>query len=153
MIDLSEGTKPKSDQLNADDLIGGPMTIEVTEVKDTGADQQRYWVHFVGDNGKPWKPCKSMLRVLVHLWGKDGTAYSGRRLTLFCDPTVTFGPDTTGGIRISHMSDIAQDTTVPLTVKRGKKKPYHVRKLASEKPKQVAQETSTKQPGNIASAA
>lgn len=138
MIDLSEGIKPKSDQLNADDLIIGPRTITVTSVRDTGQSEQRFWIHFEGDDGKPWKPCKSMLRVLVKMWGVDGAKYAGRSLTLFCDPTVTFGRDTPGGIRISHMSDIDDDTTIALTVKRGKKAPYQVRKLTVEQKKDAA---------------
>jgi hypothetical protein len=33
MLDLSDTIAPKSDQLNADDLIGGPRTITITGIK------------------------------------------------------------------------------------------------------------------------
>ena len=35
MIDMSETIKPKSNQLNADDLMAGPMTIKITDVQKT----------------------------------------------------------------------------------------------------------------------
>lgn len=128
MVDLSTTIEPKSDQTNADDLVGGPRTIKITRVSKGSADQP-ITINFEGDNGRPYKPCKSMRRLLVKLWGKDGDQYVGRSLTLFCDPTVTFGGDAVGGIRISHLSHIEQDETLMLTVTRGKKKPYQVRKL------------------------
>lgn len=140
MVDLAKTIEPKSDQTNADDLLGGPRTIEITGVV-AGPIDQPIWISYANDKGRPYKPCKSMRRLLVHMWGGDGDKYAGRSLTLFCDPTVTFGPDAVGGIRISHMSDIARDETVMLTASRGKKKPYQVRRLEAPKP--------TKQPGNI----
>ena len=74
-----------------------------------------------------------MRRVLVAMWGSEGSAYIGRRLTLYCDKEITFGPDKTGGIRISHASDIAETVEIALTVKRGKRKPFRVEPLAAEK--------------------
>ena len=38
-IDISKTIAPKSDQLNADDLIAGPKTITVTGVKLVAEDQ------------------------------------------------------------------------------------------------------------------
>lgn len=61
MIDLTATIKPKSDQLNADDLIAGPKTITVTGVKLVAEDQP-VAISFHGDDGKPYKPCKSMRR-------------------------------------------------------------------------------------------
>lgn len=124
---------PKSDQLNSDDLIGGPRTIAITNVtvKDTG--EQRVSIHFEGDNGKPWKPCKSMCRVLVALWGSDGKKYVGRRLTLFRDPSVKWAGMAVGGIRISEMSDIDKPMTLALTETRGKRAPFVVKPLTASK--------------------
>lgn len=133
MIDLSKTIEPSGQQLNADDLIAGPRTITVTGASEGGSKDQPILIHYEGENGRPYKPCKSMRRLLVKMWGKDGDAYAGRALTLFCDPTVTFGPDAVGGIRISHMSHIERDETMMLTASRGKKKPYQVRKLMAKK--------------------
>jgi hypothetical protein len=119
---------PKSDQLNADDLIGGPRTITVSEVRITG-DEQPVSIHFEGDNGKPYKLCKSMRRVLVNVWGADAKAYIGRSMTIYRDEKVVFGGVAVGGIRISHMSDITKDVTMALTATRANRKPYTVKPL------------------------
>lgn len=132
-MNLSTTIIPKSDQLNADDLITGPRTIKVTAV-EAGSAEQPVSIRYEGDNGRPYKPGKSMRRVLVAMWGSDGGAYVGRRLTLYCDKTITFGPDTTGGIRISHASDIEDSVEIALTVKRGKRKPFRVDPLPAEQP-------------------
>lgn len=132
--DLAATIAPKSDQLNADDLIAGPITITITGVKVSPGDEQPASIHFEGDNGKPFKACKSMRRLLVMLWGANGAAYKGRRLTLYRDPSVRFGSDEVGGIRISHMSHIDGPKTVALTATRGRRKPYTVKPLATQTP-------------------
>lgn len=131
-MNLSSSIIPKSDQLNADDLIAGSLTIKITAV-ESGSAEQPVLIRYEGDNGRPYKPGKSMRRVLVAMWGSEGSAYIGRRLTLYCDKEITFGPDKTGGIRISHASDIAEPVEIALTVKRGKRKPFRVEPLAAER--------------------
>lgn len=127
-MNLSSTIIPRSDQLNADDLLSGPRTITITSV-DAGNKEQPILIHYEGENGRPYKPGLSMRRVLVAMWGSEGSAYVGRSLTLYCDPSITFGPDTTGGIRISHATDITCAITIALTVKRGKRKPFTVEPL------------------------
>lgn len=134
MTDLARTIIPKSDQLNADDLIAGPRTITITQVRGNEDADQPIAIHFEGDDRKPYKPCKSMRRVMVHCWGADGNAYAGRRLTLFCDPNVVFGGIKVGGIRISHMSDIDREITMALTATRAQRKPFTVRPLTSSRP-------------------
>lgn len=120
---------PKSDQLNADDLIGGQAkTIKITKVSILSGDQP-VSLNYEGDNGKPFKPCKSMRRVLVTVWGSDGNAYIGRSMTLYRDDKVKFGGAEVGGIRISHMSDITEPMTMALTATRAQRKPYTVKPL------------------------
>jgi len=131
MTDLSMTIAPKSDQLNADDLIGGATkTITITKVSLLGEADQPIAINFQGDNGKPYKPCKSMRRLLVHVWGKDGNSYVGRSLTLFRDEKVKFGGLDVGGIRISHMSHIDSPVTMALTATKASRKPYTVKPLA-----------------------
>ncbi|MCP4548417.1 MAG: hypothetical protein GY835_18315, partial [bacterium] len=128
--DLSRTIEPKSDQLNSDDLFTGPRTIAITCVSAQASSvEQPVAINFEGDGGKPWKPCKSMRRVLVHAWGSDGNKYSGRRLTLYRDPNVMFGGIQVGGIRISHLSHIDADVTMPLTVSRAQRTPFTVKPL------------------------
>jgi hypothetical protein len=125
MVDLSSTIKPKSDQLNADDLIAGPLTIEITDVTSRAGDQP-IAISFKNDGGKPYLPCKSMRRVLVQVWGNDGKTYVGKHLTLIRDPKVTWAGAEVGGIRISHMSHIKDKITMSLTANKSTRKPYTV---------------------------
>jgi len=131
---LSDTIVPKSDQLNADQLLGGSMTITVTDVRRGQSDDQPVIVHYQGDEGRPYKPCKTMRKVLIFAWGDDGHAWIGRSMTLYNDPDVKFGGVKVGGIRISHMSDIDADLALSLTATRGKRKPFTVKRLAPVAP-------------------
>jgi hypothetical protein len=134
-VDMAAFTAPKSDQLNADDLIGGPRTITVTGVRaNAGSAEQPVDISYEGDNGKPYKPCKSMRRVMVHIWGADARNYVGRSMTLYCDPNVQFGGMKVGGIRISHMSHIDKTQTMALTATRAKRAPFTVHPLVMPVP-------------------
>ncbi len=130
MIDISGTVAPKSDQLNADDLIAGPRTITVTSVRLVAEDQP-VAIHYAGDDGKPYKPCKSMRRVLVRAWGADASKYVGRIMTLYLDESVRFGGAAVGGIRISHMSDISGPLTMALTATRAVKKAFTVKPISA----------------------
>jgi hypothetical protein len=129
-MNIAETIEPKSDQLNADDLIARTLTIKVTAVKGTGDKDVPVAINFEGDKDKPYKPCKSMRRVLVSLWGGNkNQEYIGRSMTLYRDDSVKFGGIAVGGIRISHLSDIENDISLMLTVSRTSRKPYPVKKL------------------------
>lgn len=131
MIDLSNTIQPKSDQLNADDLIAGTLLLEITNVRVSQGDQP-ISIDYVGGQGRPYKPCKSMRRVLITLWGKDGEKYIGRKLVVFNDKNVKWAGKAVGGIRISHMTDIAKDERIMLTETRGKRVSYTIQKLETE---------------------
>lgn len=129
MNDMRPTIIAKSDQLNSDDLIGRTLTIRITKV-EVRMDEQPVSVCYEGDNGKPYKPGKSMRRVLVKAWGPDASVYVGRSLTLYRDDKVKFGGLDVGGIRISHMSHIPSEMTMALTVTRAQRKPFTVKPLA-----------------------
>jgi hypothetical protein len=131
-MDVSETTAPRSDQQNFDDYIGGPKTVTVASVK-AGSAEQPVEIHLTEFPGRPFKPSKSMRRVLVAAWGSDSAAYVGRQMTLFGDPSVKFGGIAVGGIRISHLSHIPKPLTVSLTVTRGKRAPFIVQPLTPPK--------------------
>jgi len=122
--DLRDTIVPKSNQLNADDLLGGPITVRVTAVR-RGERDQPVAVHIDGGH-QPFMPSKSMRRVLIAAWGKDGSAWVGRSMTLYRDPEVVFGGVRVGGIRISHLSHMDERLVLPLMVTRGQRKPYTV---------------------------
>lgn len=129
MIDMIKTVEPKTDQLNADSLIGGAKTIKITGVKLCAEPEQPIAISYEGDGGKPYKPCKSMRRVLICVWGGDGNKFIGRSLTLYRDEKVLFGGQAVGGIRISHMSDISAPVTMALTASKSARKPYTVQPL------------------------
>lgn len=139
-MDMTQFTLAKGQQVNADDLISGPRTINITRVSgNEGNKEQPVAVFFEGDDGKPFMPCKTMRRLMVAAWGPDASTYAGRSLTLYRDPTVKFGGMEIGGVRISHMSHIDADMKVALTSTRGKRGMVHVKPLrVAEKPTQVS---------------
>lgn len=128
-MDLRNTIISKSDQLNAIDLIAGNRTIKIRDVKEGDSEQQPVSIYFDGDDNKPYKPCLSMRRLLVQVWGHEGKSYIGKSMTLFLDPAVKWAGVEVGGIRISHVSDIDAPKDVLLTVAKGKRRPFTVQPL------------------------
>jgi hypothetical protein len=129
-LDLSESIVPRSDQINADDLIGGPITVTVRDVRKGAAEQPFDFMLLETD--RAYRPSKTMRRLIVAAWGPDATAYAGRRLTLYREPSIKFGGQTVGGIRISHMSHIPRRFEEKLQTARGKREAFTVEPLPDE---------------------
>ena len=145
MVDMSNFIAPRSDQLNADDLIAGPLSITISKVRASeGTPDQPVEVHIEGSN-KPYKPCKSMRRVMVSLWGADASQYVGRSMTLYRDPEVQFGGMKVGGIRIGEMSHIDKDAQLVLTASKTKRAPFVVKKMKA----QVSREPVREEPAAL----
>jgi hypothetical protein len=134
-MNIGETIQPKSDQLNADDLIGGSKTIKISQIKVYDREVQPVEISYEGDEGKPYKPSLGMRRVLVQLWGQDEQVYIGRSLTLYRNDSVKFGGYEVGGIRISNASDIKEPTRVLETVAKGKRQPITINPLKIAKKK------------------
>ena len=128
-MDLSSTIIPRSDQLNADDLMAGPRTVTIVQVVEGSTEQPVNIITAEYGKERPYKPSKSMRRVLVAAWGPEASAYAGRRLTIYRDPTIKFGGDEVGGIRISHLSHIDKPMKIALMIARGKRAPYVVQPL------------------------
>lgn len=120
--DLRSTVLPKSTQLNADQLVVGPMDLTITEVT-VGADiKQPIAVHYENEAGRPFMPCLSMRRVLIAAWGHDATHWIGKSLRVYNDTSVRFGGEETGGVRISHMTDIpGKRIELKLSASKGKR--------------------------------
>jgi hypothetical protein len=136
-MDISDTIAPKSDQLNAEDLLSGERTFTVTEVRVTDSPEQPvsvYLAEFPAD--RPWKPSKTSRRVLIMGWGNKSAEYAGKRITLYRDPEIKFGGDKVGGIKIRAMSHLPNNKrmAVALTVARGKRAPYVVEPLPEVAP-------------------
>jgi hypothetical protein len=135
MSTLAEALAPKSDQLNADDLIPGPRVLKVTAARITKEDRAtKIVLNFEGDNGKPWKPCKTMGRAMVMAWAiAEPEQLVGKMVRVYRDPEVKFGDQgAVGGIRISHMSHIDKPVNMKLTVSQGKKALFTFHPLVTE---------------------
>lgn len=132
-LDISHTIVSKSDQLNADQLLGGPITITVSAIRIAEGDQPVV-IQYHNDNGRPYKPCLSMRKILAFAWGTDASQWVGRSITLYNDPEVMFGGKKVGGIRISHLSHIKGDITASITVTRGKKREMTIKKLQQQQP-------------------
>lgn len=132
MSDMSAVIAPKSDQINADDLIAGDITITITAVKVSPGQEQPVSMEFAG-SPKVFRPCKSMCRVMVAAWGADAKAYVGKSLTLYRDPKVKWGGMEVGGIRIRAMSHIERDMTMMLSESKANRKPFRVAVLQAPK--------------------
>jgi hypothetical protein len=131
-MDLTESIAPKSDQLDAVDLLAGPRTFTIERVSKHNAEQP--FNFHLAEFPRVWRPGKSMRRVIVAAWGPDATKYAGQRVTLYCDSSVQFGGELVGGSRISHMSGIDKPLRLPLLVKRGKSAVFTVQPLPDVAP-------------------
>lgn len=124
VIDFSDIIIAKSDQLNASD-IAGSLTIKIVDAKKAATSDQPLSIFYEGGGNKPWKPCKTMRRVMGNIWGSP-IDLKGRSVTLICDPKVTWGGAEVGGIRITHMSHIDKQIDLPVRVSKHKVEKYTV---------------------------
>jgi len=139
MMDMASVIQPKSDQINADDMIGGPITVTIEAVNISPGTEQPVSIRLKGTS-KVYRPCKSMSRVMVQAWGADASKYVGRSMTLYRDPKVKWGGLEVGGIRISHMTGIDSPITMMLTQTQKQRAPFKVQPLPAPSPQQTATE-------------
>lgn len=140
-LDFADAIKPKSNQLNADDLVAGPITVQITDARRGNAEQPIVLV--LNGGHQPWKPCKTSLRLIAACTGTTkASALVGRWVRLYCDPSVRFGGQTVGGIRMNGMSGISKPVRANLTYTRGKKKEHVVHPIeAPSAPTKVSGDT------------
>ncbi len=137
-MNISETIIPKSDQLNADDLINKTMVITVTDAKAGPADQP---VHIVyeGCGERVYKPNKTMRKILACCWGPETDKWLGQSMKLEHDPDVKWGGAPVGGIVISSLTDIAASRRLSLNASRGKKKEYVIEVLSVDTAKKIVE--------------
>ena len=132
MLDVSSTILSKSDQLNASDLIGNEMILTVSNVNLVSSPDQPMVINWEGDEGRAYKPCKSMRRVLVGLWGKDASQWIGRSIGVYNEPTVKWAGKEEGGIRIKSLSHIDKNKSVTTSESKHKKTTYLISALQVE---------------------
>ena len=134
MADVGFAMEAKSDQLNALDIAGYEPVIRIRGVT-VAAGEQPVCVHYDGDNNRPWKPSKGMIRILAAAWGRDSDAWVGKFAQIYCDPSVIYAGQPVGGIRIRALSDIdKRGMTFTITINRKKREPYPVAWLDTQRP-------------------
>lgn len=123
--DISRFIVPKSDQLNAEDFIGGPRVFTIVDVKVRETPEQPVSVIFAG-GFRPWKPCKTTMRILSIAWGTDASNWIGKSVRLYRDPSVLWAGKPEGGIRIAALSHMRAPLEERLSVKKGQRAPVRV---------------------------
>lgn len=134
--DITDTLAPKSDQLDAIDLMGKPprvFTITKVDVKADPTADQPVSVH-LAEFPRVWRPNVSMRRVLGYCWGTKSSAWVGRQVELYCEDGVKFGNDVTGGTRISRLSHIDGPKKVPLLLSKGRSGSWKVDPLPDAAP-------------------
>ena len=126
----------KTDQLNYEDFLGGVTRIVTVAGVKAGTKEQQYDI-VLEDDQRVWRPAVTVLKLLVEAWGDDATEWGGRRAQLYGDPTIMFGRDRVGGIRVSHLSHISKPVIASLTETRGKRKVHTVQPLVDAPPTPV----------------
>jgi len=116
--------EPRSDQINADDLVGGPRIVTVSGVRP-GTAEQKYDI-LLENETRVWRPPLTVLRLLIAAWGDEASAWTGRRAELYRDASVKFGSDAVSGIRVSRLSHLDKPLNIALTSTRGKRTKHHV---------------------------
>ena len=117
--EVVKSIEPDSTQINAEDAIGGPLTVTVDRVS-RGSKEQPINIHLAGYD-RVYRPCKTCRRILIAIWSDDAATWRGQQMTLFCDPDIKYGGLKVGGLRISHASGLKEPRTFLLTKSRGHK--------------------------------
>lgn len=139
MPDVSAAIAPKSQQLDNIELRGkGPQIFTITDVDVCETLDQPLIVH-LAEFPRPWKPGKTMGRVLAECWGLDSDNWIGRRVELFADESIKFGNDTPGGTRISRVSDIDGPKSAAILLGQGRPGLYKVTPLPPTAPERPTQ--------------
>src|SRR5699024_7210082 len=119
--------EPRSDQINYEDFVGGSRVYTIAGVR-VGTAEQKYDIGLQGEE-RVWRPPLTVLRTLIACWGDDATVWQGRQAELYGDPSIRFGKDAVGGIRIKSLSHLDEPKTVTVTVARGKRQKITIQPL------------------------
>jgi hypothetical protein len=135
--DVTPALAAKSDQLNAAD-IAQPIVFRVTKVTVRHGEDQPIAIYHDHDPARPYKPCKTMARLLAKLWGTQANMWVGGLIRVYNDAGVKWGGVAVGGIRINGMSRIRGTQTLQLTATRGKWQAWTVHEIKDDAPAKTA---------------
>lgn len=131
-IDISDTLLANSNQLNAADIMGGDVTVQIISAHRHVDEKQPFSLRVTG-GFKPWYPCKTVRRILAEVWGADASKYVGRWVRLYREPTVVYAGEEVGGIRVNGLSDIPGNVKISLKERKvGKPSVYHISRIAPQ---------------------
>ena len=118
--ELQQCAAAKSDQIDADNLIGG-ITMDVTiKAVQRGPSNEQPLQLVLEETEKFYRPSKTYRRALIGCFGDEPSNWIGKRLRLVRNPDTMFGGVKVGGVEVSHAS-IEAPMVFMLQAKRGKK--------------------------------
>lgn len=118
--ELTKCAEAKSDQIDADNLIGG-ITMDVTiKAVQRGPSNEQPLQLVLEETDKFYRPSKTFRRALIGCFGDEPANWIGQRLRLIRNPDTMFGGVKVGGVEVSHAS-ISAPMVFMLQAKRGKK--------------------------------
>lgn len=139
-LDVSHTIVAKSDQLNAVDLTQSETIVNIIDVKVSEKNNdQPVSIHLSGYDGRPYKPCLSMRRILVNAWGKDAGTWIGQSMAIYCENSVRWAGKDVGGIRISKLTGISKEVSAPIAINRSLREIYTVYPLEVVQPDWAAE--------------
>lgn len=114
--------KPDTDFFGGQDLpnLQAEMTVTIKsyaiEKIKTQSGTTKKGVLYFEENIKPLIVNKTKLKPLVSAFGFETDSWIGKRITLYFDPTVKFGKEVTGGIRVK----LPREKALPICEKCGR---------------------------------
>ncbi len=142
--ELQQCAAAKSDQIDADNLIGG-ITMDVTiKAVQRGPSNEQPLQLVLEETDKFYRPSKTYRRALIGCFGDEPANWIGKRLRLVRNPDTMFGGVKVGGVEVSHAS-IEAPMVFMLQAKRGKKSAVSIDVIPPiQKPTPMPQEVKAK---------
>ena len=135
-----EVVQAKSNQLNAADLLV-KTKFKIIRVNYLPRDKaQPIHIHLEGCEGRPYKPSKGMRKPLMDRWGRNTEDWLDQCLELYCNDSITFGDQQTGGIQISAMTGIDKAHTFSLRKSRTKYELFTIQPIKVKQEKFVKED-------------
>lgn len=89
-------------ELKGKDVTLTIKKVELSDLQMRGGRKKKRGVLWFKETDKKLVLCRATAEVIVGLYGKFTGEWVGKRITIYPDPTVTFGPETVGGTRIRN---------------------------------------------------
>ena len=75
------------------------VAFEDLQIPGSGSKEPKLIIYFEGD-GKSLVCNKTNAHTIAKLWGNDRDQWIGKKLAIYFDPSVRFGAEVVGGVRV-----------------------------------------------------